>query len=311
MNDEPWLLGHGALAGLASGFTKFAVGHGLDTLKTRLQCSPVGTYVGVVDILRRLLREEGFFALYKGATPPALGWAAIDSVLLGSLHNYRLFLLHNGMTEDPTGTGIPRLTLTAHGCAGLLAGLTSAPIATPFEVLKVRLQLQNQKSVSERRFKGPIDCALQLIRAQGITGLWTGFTGSLLFRAHFFYMFLSFEACMRGLSKLHGTPYELGVGAANLVSGGTASLCFWTMSIPFDRTKNRMMSYPYPLPYPLAKRPRPSFLAVARKIAQHEGLRGFFRGLGPSLIRAIPSNAFAFFVYEGILRFLGAEKTRL
>jgi hypothetical protein len=44
-------------------------------------------------------------------------------VLLGSLHSYRLFLLHNGMTEDPTGTG-SRLTLLAHGTAGLFAGLT-------------------------------------------------------------------------------------------------------------------------------------------------------------------------------------------
>lgn len=63
-------------------------------------------------------------ALYKGATPPAVGWAAIDSVLLGSLHNYRLFLLRHGMTEEVSGTNGTRLTLVAHGVAGLFAGLT-------------------------------------------------------------------------------------------------------------------------------------------------------------------------------------------
>jgi solute carrier family 25 (mitochondrial carnitine/acylcarnitine transporter), member 20/29 len=62
--------------------------------------------------------------LYKGATPPAVGWAAIDSLLMGSLHNYRLFLLRHGMTESTPETGSPRLTLAAHGVAGFLAGLT-------------------------------------------------------------------------------------------------------------------------------------------------------------------------------------------
>jgi solute carrier family 25 carnitine/acylcarnitine transporter 20/29 len=89
----------------------------------------------------------------------------------------------------------------------------SALIATPIEVLKghlssilfrvvtdgpplqVKLQLQSQKAVSSREFKGPIDCARQIIRVQGIGGLWSGFTGSLAFRSNFFWMFLSFEVC--------------------------------------------------------------------------------------------------------------------
>ena len=53
-----------------------------------------------------------------------MGWAAIDSLLLGSLHNYRLFFLRHGMTESTPGTEIARLTLIGHGIAGLLAGLT-------------------------------------------------------------------------------------------------------------------------------------------------------------------------------------------
>lgn len=74
--------------------------------------------------IRFLCFLQGVFALYKGATPPAVGWAAIDSVLLGSLHNYRLFLLRHDMTESHPVTGRPRLTLLGHGIAGLFAGLT-------------------------------------------------------------------------------------------------------------------------------------------------------------------------------------------
>ncbi|KAG6851201.1 hypothetical protein H0H93_015211 [Arthromyces matolae] len=96
----------------------------------------MGTYRGAVDVFTKIVRNEGPLALYKGATPPAVGWAAIDSVLLGSLHNYRLFLVRHGLSEPTPTTGIPRLTLMGHGIAGLFAGWTSTLIATPIELLK-------------------------------------------------------------------------------------------------------------------------------------------------------------------------------
>jgi solute carrier family 25 carnitine/acylcarnitine transporter 20/29 len=106
-----------------------------------MQCAPTGTYSGAFDVLFKTIRDEvygwaksstaylifrpqGVRALYKGATPPAVGWAAIDSVLLGSLHNYRLFLVHHGITDISPSTGLPRLTILGHGMAGLFAGLT-------------------------------------------------------------------------------------------------------------------------------------------------------------------------------------------
>ncbi|KAI3622182.1 mitochondrial carrier protein [Moniliophthora roreri] len=33
-------------------------------------CSPPNTYRGAVDALFKIVRNEGVFALYKGATPP-------------------------------------------------------------------------------------------------------------------------------------------------------------------------------------------------------------------------------------------------
>jgi hypothetical protein len=55
---------------------------------------------------------------------------------------------------------------------------------------------------------------------------------------------------------------------------------------------------------------RPSFVSIARNIYTLNGFRGFFRGLGPTFLRAFPVNASAFFVFEAILRVLGAEKVR-
>jgi len=253
-------------------------------------------------------------ALYKGATPPAVAWAAIDSVLLGSLYNYRLILRRHGMTEPTPGKGVERLSLLGHGLAGLGAGLTSALVATPVELLKVNLQLQSQRSSLDRQFKGPVDCIRQVVRAQGIRGLWTGSTGSFIVRGNMFWMFMSFEAFMRGFSALEGTQYEISTGLSNFLSGGLASFVFWAFAIPADNVKNRMMSQPLLSsigPRDRSTRlPRRSFLSIARDIHAEEGVRGFLRGLGPTFLRAFPSNASALFVYEGILNRLGAEKTR-
>jgi len=51
-----------------------------------------------------------------------------------------------------------------------------------------------------------------------------------------------------------------------------------------------------------------TFRSTARQIYVTEGVRGFYAGLAPSILRAFPVNAAALFVYEGILRTLKAEK---
>ncbi|KAI0788510.1 mitochondrial carrier [Abortiporus biennis] len=294
----------GAIAGVGSGLTKVAVGHGFDTVKTRLQCSPPGTYPSAISCFKTIIRNEGILALYKGATPPAVGWAAIDSLLLGSLHNYRLFLIRHDLTEPVPGyTDKKRLTLVGHSIAGFGAGLTSALLATPMEHLKIKLQMQSQRLVADRQYKGPIDCAKQIVQNRGLFGLWTGFTGSLAFRANFMWMFGSIEAFMRGFSKLDGTPYQMTTGTANFLSGGLASFAFWIMGIPADNIKNRMMACQ-------VTGPKPTFMGTVRTIYAGAGMRGFYAGLTPCLLRAFPSNACAYYVYEGLMRTFGAEKTR-
>ncbi|KAF8575828.1 mitochondrial carrier [Ramaria rubella] len=281
----------GVLAGMGSG-NLFALND------TRLQCSPPGTYKGALDCLQKTIRNESVLALYKGATPPAVGWAAIDSVLLGSLHNYRLFLTNlRPMTEETPGSDERRLSVVGHAVAGLFAGWTSAFLAHPIELLKVNLQLQRQRAVLDRKFKGPIDCARQVVRANGVLGLWRGFGGSLAFRSSFGFFFV----LMRMFGRLQGTPYEVSTGLSNFLSGGLASFTFWLTAIPSDNVKNRIMASDLN-----AKGLSPIF--VVRDIYKIEGLRGFYTGLVPTLLRAFPVNASALFVYEGILRIMGAEK---
>jgi hypothetical protein len=79
---------------------------------------------------------------------------------------------------------------------------------------------------------------------------------------------------------------------------------------------SRMMAYPYPKSYPAPSSSPdytfvpPSFIAVVRRTYTIDGLAGFYRGLTPTILRAFPVNASALFVYEGVMRLLGAEEVR-
>jgi len=111
------------------------------------------------------------------------------------------------------------------------------------------------------------------------------------------------EVLMRTFSKLDGTSNQLSTGMKTFLAGGLGSFAYWIFAMPFDNIKNRIMVEPL-------GSPRRSLLTVARSVYQTGGWRGFYRGFVPCTIRAFPVNSCAYFVYETLLKKMGAEATR-
>lgn len=111
------------------------------------------------------IRREGPRALYKGASPPAVGWAFSDSVLMGSLHRYRLALSRlQNRSDERAGRDPSKLSLWGHGLAGVGAGWTVCLVVTPIEHLKAKLQMQTHDPKT-KHYTGPFDAARQIVRA--------------------------------------------------------------------------------------------------------------------------------------------------
>lgn len=70
----------GFVAGVFSGIAKLSVGHPFDTIKVRMQTSQNAQFSGPLDCLMKTVRNEGFVGVYKGATPPLIGWMFMDSL---------------------------------------------------------------------------------------------------------------------------------------------------------------------------------------------------------------------------------------
>jgi len=65
-------MGSTLFAGGMAGIFNWLVAIPADVVKSRLQAAPEGTYKGAMDVLSKLLTNEGPLALYKGAVPVLL-----------------------------------------------------------------------------------------------------------------------------------------------------------------------------------------------------------------------------------------------
>ncbi|ODH13202.1 hypothetical protein ACO22_07501, partial [Paracoccidioides brasiliensis] len=148
----------------------YTVGHPFDTIKVRLQTTKPSHFKGPLDCLLQTVGKEGIRALYKGASPPLMGWMVMDSVMLGSLTLYRRLLFEHVFANQQIRRLIPfaskegpdRLPTLGHSLAGVMAGSTVSFIAAPVEHVKARLQVQYAADKRNRLYSGPIDCATKI-----------------------------------------------------------------------------------------------------------------------------------------------------
>lgn len=294
----------GFVAGVFSGIAKLSVGHPFDTIKVRMQTAEHGRFHGPLDCVLQTVRKEGASGFYKGATPPLLGWMAMDSLMLGSLTIYRQLLLENVWT-NPTFVGeetIKKNTLPSfgHGLAGIGAGTTVSFIAAPVEHVKARLQIQYAAKKADRLYSGPIDCTKKILKYHGIRGLWHGLYSTLIFRSFFFFWWGSYDL----FSKWFGKHTSLSTPAINFWAGGLSAQVFWLTTYPTDVVKQRIMTDPLGGGLKDGTPRFPRWKDAVRAVYQEGGYRAFWRGFVPCFLRAFPANAAALVAFEGVMRSL-------
>ncbi|KAH8692615.1 alpha-1,6 mannosyltransferase subunit [Talaromyces proteolyticus] len=294
----------GFVAGVFSGVAKLSVGHPFDTIKVRLQTSKNAQFKGPLDCVLQTVRKEGLRGLYKGATPPLVGWMIMDSVMLGSLTLYRRLLLENVFSNPRIRDAIPfakgtdphTLPSVGHGIAGIMAGCTVSFIAAPVEHVKARLQIQYAADKKQRMYSGPIDCTRKILRSHGIPGLFRGLCATLLFRSFFFFWWGSYDV----ISRIMRERTNLSAPAINFWAGGISAQIFWITSYPSDVVKNRLMTDPLGGAHGDGERRFRRWKDAAIAVGRERGWQGYWRGFMPCFLRAFPANAMALVAFEGL-----------
>jgi len=216
------------------------------------------------------------------------------SVQFGAFHQARRWFEAQNVAKSTDGA----LSYWQYFAAGSFAGIANSVISGPIE--HVRIRLQTQPHGKHRLYSGPLDCARKL-SAQG-GGLFKGlYRGEVVtvWREGFAYgwWFLTFEYLMNADARRNGIERTAIPSYKVAFYGGLAGEVLWLGSYPFDVVKSKMQTDGFG-----DKQQFRSMRECFAKTYAKEGVVGFWRGIGPTLLRAMPVSAGTFAVVEATMR---------
>ncbi|CAN1294884.1 Mitochondrial dicarboxylate/tricarboxylate transporter DTC [Linum perenne] len=171
-NDgKPLPLYQKALCGLTAGAIGASVGSPADLALIRMQADatlPAAQrrhYTNAFHALSRIVADEGFLALWKGAGPTVVRAMALNMGMLASYdQSLELFRDHLGFGELPTVVG-----------ASAISGFFAAACSLPFDFVKTQIQKMQPDAQGKYPYTGSMDCAMKTLKAGGPLKFYTGF----------------------------------------------------------------------------------------------------------------------------------------
>ncbi|EGW32361.1 uncharacterized protein SPAPADRAFT_61442 [Spathaspora passalidarum NRRL Y-27907] len=274
-------------AGFVGGATQVLIGQPADLVKIRLQTT---SNTSSLSIIKNVIKNEGIFAFYKGTLPPLFGVGVCVSLQFYGFHETKRQLLQY--------SGQDKLNLWPQTyIAGAMAGVVNTPVASPIEQLRILSQASEKKlSLTE---------TVKKIYAEH--GVWNGLyrgTGITLIREIQAYgvWFLTYETLISQIIDLQHYKSRDQISTPELLaSGALAGNALWLSSYPIDVIKSNVQSDKFGKESKFSG----SAIKAARYIYLNHGLLGFWRGIVPCLLRAVPCSAGTFASVELALRLMG------
>ncbi|ODV68899.1 mitochondrial carrier [Hyphopichia burtonii NRRL Y-1933] len=273
--------------GTVGGITQVLVGQPFDTVKVRLQSAPEGTYNGALDVIKKLIANEGPKGFYKGTLTPLVGVGACVSVQF-SVNEFMKRYYNEKLNGAP-------LSLGQFFNCGAIAGFANGFLASPIEHIRIRLQTQTG---STKQFNGPIDCAKKIFQNNGLRGVFKGLPPTL-FRegVGLGTYFTTYEALIAKELAKDKSIVRLDIPGWKLcLYGGLSGYSMWISIYPVDVIKSKLQTDS------LTKPTYRSSLDVIKDIWLKNGIKGFYRGFIPTILRAAPANGATFAAFELTMR---------
>jgi len=235
----------------------------------------VQPYKGIGDCGRRVMAEQGVKAFWRGNLVNCLRYAPQQGSAL-AFNDYlnNLFPVYNSKTEFWQSLSVK---LFSGGFAGAIANT----ICYPFDFARTRLASDVGKGKGQ--FNGIMDCIATTVKQQGLTGLYTGWTvtvmGAFVYRA-------GQLGCFKQIQDLN--PYQKDHGTLGAVSSFLAVTAARTVvmpfNYPFDTVRRRMMLQSEK---PIADRIYKGSVDCFKQVLAKEGMKGMYKGMIPELFRGV------------------------
>lgn len=289
-------------AGAVGGMAQVLIGQPFDIVKVRLQTTT--NHSSALECAQAVFKNEGPSAFYKGTLTPLIGIGACVSVQFGAF-NYakRAFEARNaaaqGKSVDALAAQTKPLSYTQYYLSGAFAGVANTVFSSPIE--HIRIRLQTQPHGVGKLYNGPLDCIGKLSRSPSVPlGLYRGTSVTLMREAQAYgCWFLAFEYMMNSDCQRNGIKRSEVPMWKIAAYGGAAGEVLWLSSYPFDVIKSKMQTDR------LGEKQRYSSMRDCFKQTwKNEGMGGFWRGVGPTLLRAVPVSAGTFVTVELVMKMI-------
>ncbi|KIM26745.1 hypothetical protein M408DRAFT_72330 [Serendipita vermifera MAFF 305830] len=319
---DDYLRAHKAVvcATTASLLSTFA-GYPLDSLKSRLQASRVP--ITVPRLARTILREEGIAGFYRGLWIPLVTISAVRAISF-TIYNETKETLHKPIEQGGYGwSKDSRLSVGASGAVGgaLAGGLISVG-STPFELVKVRRQLEYSiaaaKGIHIVKPPSTWSAVLDIFRGgsgggapKGITALWTGlrlhFIRDTMGTALYFFEYDSMRHLLGRLpnNEQGPTPVWAPIPPSFIpfVCGSLAGVSSWAIIYPLDVVKTKTQQRAL-----AGEKYRGPFETLSRLIrgpataprSHFDGFMRLYRGLGVSALRSVTTHGLLWTILDSV-----------
>ncbi|XP_043298291.1 mitochondrial glycine transporter isoform X3 [Cervus canadensis] len=274
------------LCGSISGTCSTLLFQPLDLLKTRLQTLQPSAHgsrrVGMLALLRNVVRTESLLGLWKGMSPSIVRCVPGVGIYFGTLYSLKQYFLRG---HPPTALESVILGVGSRSVAGVCM--------SPITVIKTRYE-------SGRYGYESIYAALRNIyHSEGFRGLFSGLTATLLRDAPFSGIYLMFYSQTKNV-VLHGTDQldAVLVPVVNFSCGIFAGILASLVTQPADVIKTHMQLSPMKFRW---------IGQAVMLIFKDYGLRGFFQGSVPRALRRTLMAAMAWTVYEEMMAKMGLK----
>lgn len=180
------------LAIRSGGFATATVTSPLDVLRTRLQSdiyntlrqpssSAIASHLkpkpGTISIIGSIYRIEGWSAFFRGLGPSLAGVVPATAI--------KFYVYGNCKRLGASWLDLGEDAALVHAQAAISAGIATSTATNPIWLVKTRLQLDRAQTpgggeTPKRRYRNSVDCVRQVLRHEGIGGLYRGLSASYL-----------------------------------------------------------------------------------------------------------------------------------